>query len=296
MSGWFKCFPRRILKSYDALNSDQKAAAYTLTMLIYDHDEPLRMSESMLAGACGFNVRKYRRVLAELVALGKFYISPSGAIGNELADELLAQRESARETGRIGGHKRVANAKAKANVLPIDQQSIDDQNGKLSEKANEDKGTNQGTLGLAFSHKEEDTSLAKAKEGPTAREIIYNTGKAILARQGIDAKAAGTVLGKLLKVKGELEAARIISSIGASPKIDIHDYLWGIINGKPARPLETSNVMPVTLSDGGWLYDATNNELFRLEGDRKVQRPGAISQADKTAIDLIMRFSDARAA
>jgi len=296
MSAWFKCFPRRILKSYDALNSDQKAAAYTLTMLIYDHDEPLRMSESMLAGACGFNVRKYRRILAELIALGKFYVAPSGSIGNELADELLAQRESARETGRVGGHKRVSNAKAKANVLPIDSQSIDNQKAILSEKPNEDNGTNQGTLELAFNHKEEDTSLAKAKEGPTAREIIYNTGKALMARQGVDVKAAGTVLGKLVKVKGEAEAARIISEIGASPKLDIHDYLWGVINGKPARPLETSNVMPVTLSDGGWLYDATNNELFRLDGARKIQRPGAMSEADQTTIDLIMRFSDARAA
>ena len=296
MSGWFKCFPRRILKSYDALNSDQKAAAYTLTMLIYDHDEPLRMSESMLAGACGFNVRKYRRVLAELIALGKFYVAPSGAIGNELADELLAQRESARETGRAGGHKRVANAKAKANVLPIDLQSIDNQNGKLSEKSNEDKGPNQGTLELAFNHKEVDTSLAKAKEGPTAREIIYNTGKALMARQGVDAKAAGSVLGQLRKVKGEAEAARIISNIGANPKLDVHDYLWGVINGKPVRALETSNVMPVTLSDGGWLYDATNNELFRIEDDRKVRRAGALSQADRAAIDLIMRFSDVRAA
>lgn len=243
MSAWFKCFPRRIMTSYSALDSDQKACAYTLTMLIYDHDEPLRLPESMLAGACGFNVRKFKRVLNELVALGKFYIAPSGAIGNELADELLDQRRSAQETGRAGGKKRAANAARIANQLAIDEQSIDNQLSKDSEKTKEDNGTNQGPLGKAFNHKDievEKNSEAKASgadapsEPLSVKAQIWAVGRPMFEKAGTSKAAAGAVIGKLIKVKGEIEALSIITALRADAPMDPEEYLWAVIHGKQA--------------------------------------------------------------
>jgi len=261
MSAWFKCFPRRIMTSYSALTSDQKACAYTLTMLIYDHDEPLRLPESMLAGACGFNVRKFRRILGELVALGKFYIAPSGAIGNELADELLEQRRSAKETGSAGGKKRAANAKRIADQLAIDQQSIDNQLSKLSEKEPENNGTDQGPLGKAFNHKDievEKNSEAKASgadapsEPPTIRAQIWAVGRPMFEKAGTDKKAAGAVIGKLIKQKGEAEALSIITAMRAAPPMDPEEYLWGIIHGKrqPAIDDGAAPQVELVLVDG----------------------------------------------
>jgi len=57
-----------------------------------------------------------------------------------------------------------------------------------------------------------------------------------------------------------------------------------------------ANVIPVTLSDGGWLYDAETGDLFKLQDGRKLPRSGQISPADRAAIDMITRFTGARAA
>lgn len=82
------------------------------------------------------------------------------------------------------------------------------------------------------------SSEAKASE-PTAGQTIFHAGKSLLAKQGVDTKAAGVVLGKLRKVKGEVEAARIIGSLLANPKLDAETYLWGIIQGKQVLAEDT---------------------------------------------------------
>lgn len=82
------------------------------------------------------------------------------------------------------------------------------------------------------------SSEAKASE-PTAGQTIFHVGKSLLAKHGVSDKAAGAVLGRLRKVKGEVEAARIIGALMANPKLDPEPYLWGIIHGRPAAVDDT---------------------------------------------------------
>ena len=278
MSAWFKCFPERILNSYDTLDSDQRSAAYTLTMLIYQHDGPLHLSESTLAGRCGFNMRKYRRVIGELIALGKFYVTPSGGLCNERADEQLELRRSARDFGSIGGKKRAANAAAKRQSKKIDHEQIGVQFQNTNEKPPTNKESAQGSLGFGFKYIEEDYSVPKGTgaEAPSAmpeqtdREFVWNVGKALLIEAGVDRKAAGSTIGELAKRKGIPEAKRIIVAAQAKPPLEAKSYLWKIIHGDAPTPAASRPTVALCrVGDFRWCHDWTTGENFTIDAEGK---------------------------
>jgi hypothetical protein len=289
MSAWFKCFPERILESYDTLDSDQRAAAYTLTMLIYQHDGPLRLSEATLAGRCGFNLRKYRRVLGELQALGKFYTTPSGSLSNERADELLEQRRAARDYGSEGGKKRAANARSKK----IDQEQKHDQfsNGEGKSAQNNDNG--QGSLGFGFKYKEGDSSEAKASGAEAPQPSHWDVMAAALAEQsGSTPKTERAFLGLLareLKNHGGDDAFReiILAALTEQPA-DLKPWLRKAVahrkaNGPPkaARP----TIALCRLGDLSWNHDWTTHENFTIVDGRRVPLDHPLTAEEQAVVD-----------
>lgn len=294
MSAWFKCFPERILDSYDKLDSDQRAAAYTLTMLIYQHDGPLTLSEANLAGRCGFALRKYRRIIHELMALGKFYITPAGALSNERADELLEHRRAARDFGSVGGKKRAANATRKRDANRLQEEFIacQKQSGDGKDNTNNDGG--QGSLGFGFKYKDRDSSEAKASgaEAPpddpekTDREFVWNVGKALLIDAGVDKKSAGSTIGELVKRKGVAETKRIIIAAQAKPLLEAKSYVWKIIHGDARPPMaDRPTIALCRLGDFSWDHDWTTHENFVLEGERRVPLGRDLTAAEQAVVD-----------
>ena len=54
----------------------------------------------------------------------------------------------------------------------------------------------------------------------------------MLEASGSTKAAAGAVIGKLVKIKGELESLAILTRMRADPPGEPENYLWKIIGGK----------------------------------------------------------------
>lgn len=84
------------------------------------------------------------------------------------------------------------------------------------------------------------------------REQIWAVGRPMFERAECSKGAAGSVIGALIKRKGETEALAIITRMRAEPPADPESYLWKIINGK-AAPVEDAGAAPqleLVLVDG----------------------------------------------
>lgn len=218
---WHKHYHGRILNSYADLTLEQRGAAYTLLDLIYDAGGPLRLSETSIAGRLQCSVRKWRILRADLLIAGKFYEMEDGALSNPLCDQVLFDRRKLAENGAKGGRVRVENEK----------------------KRSQNRATVQAMLGEGFKHsinQKIDSSEAKASgadapsEPLTVKAQIWAVGRPMFEAAGSDKRAAGAVIGKLIKAKGEIEALSIITRMRAEPPADPESYLWKIINGKAA--------------------------------------------------------------
>jgi len=236
---WHKHYHGRILNSYADLTLEQRGAAYTLLDLIYDAGGPLRLSETAIAGRLQCSVRKWRAVRAELIEAGKFYVTEDGALSNLLCDQVIFDRRKLAENGAKGGRTRVENVK----------------------KRNEIKETAQATLGEGFKHtinQKIDSSEAKASDADASNPLIeikaeiWAVGRPMFEKAGTDKKAAGVVIGKLIKQKGAGEALAIITAMRADPPMDPEAYLWAIIHGKQALATDTGAApqLELVLVDG----------------------------------------------
>lgn len=162
----------------------------------------------------------YQRAIKPI--LDEFFVLSQGRWQNQKLLEVYHETDAKTKRRQVAGQKGgKAKALKTANKQPSNATVLLDQcSGKPKPKP-------QGEPIGSFSE-------AKASE-PSARDIIFNVGKSLLAKQGVGAKAAGAVLGALQKAKGATEAQRIVVALQANPPLDAESYLWGIIKGRPER-------------------------------------------------------------
>lgn len=237
---WHKHYHGRVLNSYADLSLELRGAAYTILDLIYDCGGPLALNESSIAGRLQCSIRKWRSIRAELIAAGKFYETEEGALFNSLCEQTLLDRRKLAENGAKGGRTRVENAKKQQHI----------------------KAAVQATLGEGFKHsineKEEPSLEPKGSKGADAPEPlsikaqIWAVGRPMFEKAGTAKAAAGTVIGKLIKTKGEVEALAIITALRANPPMDPEEYLWAIIHGKQALAMDAGAApqLELVLIDG----------------------------------------------
>jgi uncharacterized protein YdaU (DUF1376 family) len=125
------------LAGFMALNLEQRGAYQTLLDMMYDRGGPLLNNERLIAGYLGCSVRKWRALFAELVDLGKIYVTEDGLISNSRAEKELenyakTSRKHA-ENGLSGSRKKAENQK-KANENNESDQARLQQNSSLYQK------------------------------------------------------------------------------------------------------------------------------------------------------------------
>ena len=132
---WYKRNPADALSGMMELNLEQKGAYNTVLDLIYVRDDDLPDDESFIARACGCNVRRWRRLKAELVERGKLQIR-DGYIRNERATVEIAQSLARHQTASAGGRASVKLGKSLSNVSAKDSPKIPQNIGHESIKSN----------------------------------------------------------------------------------------------------------------------------------------------------------------
>jgi uncharacterized protein YdaU (DUF1376 family) len=95
------------------LSLEERGAFNTVLDLIYDRGGPVPDDARWLAGWMGCSVKKWLILRERLVALGKLYVTPEGALSNGRAEIELERAAAARrtvaESGAKGGRKRAEN-------------------------------------------------------------------------------------------------------------------------------------------------------------------------------------------
>lgn len=241
---WHKHYHGRILNSYADLTLEQRGAAYTILDLIYDAGGPLHLGESSIAGRLQCSIRKWRSLRAELIAAGKFYETEDGALSNSLCELTLLDRRKLAENGSKGGRTRAENAKKLPKNKPTRQATLEE--GFKHTKAR-DRGVSNDTPS------EPKGSGADAPAEPqTVKAQIWAVGRPMFDKAGTSKAAAGSVIGALIKRKGEIEALTIITALRADPPMDPEQYLWAIIHGKQALATDTGAApqLELVLVDG----------------------------------------------
>ena len=132
---WYKRNPADALSGMMELNLEQKGAYNTVLDLIYVRDGDLRDEDAFIARACGCNVRRWRRLKAELVERGKLQIR-DGNIHNERATVEIAQAFARHQTASAGGGASVKLGKSLGNVSAKDSPKIQQNNSHESIKSN----------------------------------------------------------------------------------------------------------------------------------------------------------------
>jgi uncharacterized protein YdaU (DUF1376 family) len=107
--------------------------------------------------------------------------------------------------------------------------------------------------------KEDSEAKASGADAPlTIKSQIWAVGRPMFDGAKVSKAAAGSVIGALVKRKGEIEALAIITRMRADPPLDPESYLWRIVHGK-ADTAEDTGAAPQL-------------ELV-MEGGKPVMRP-----------------------
>lgn len=206
----------------DLRRCSREARSFWLDLvgLIYDAEDGGRLSikgaaptDRDLAEILGDDPRTVRRLMAELKGAGVFDMDGNFVVSRRILRE-EHQAKIAKEYGKRGG------------------------NPSLKNKAQDEKGVNPRLKLDTRDQKPEKTSEAKASgagaplEPLSTKAQIWAIGRPMLEAAGVSKAAAGAVIGKLVKVKGEIEALSIITRMRADPTGDPESYLWKIIGGK----------------------------------------------------------------
>lgn len=244
MAAWHKHFHSDILASYASLPVDLRGVAYTILDLIYDRGGPLAESDAMLAARMCCSLRKWKSYKSELLRLGKFTLTPDGKLMNKRAENELKIFRKQAEFGSAGGRARVENAKNSKENNETDQDTL-----QASLQGKPETRSQIGTDVPSSEDKSSDVPSPKVEGEPTQtppppadREIVWNIGREILTKAGSTAKAAGALLGALVKAKGEAKAAGIVMAMKADPPLDPASYLAGCIHARPGHRAEQSGV------------------------------------------------------
>jgi uncharacterized protein YdaU (DUF1376 family) len=219
---WHKHYHSRILNSYATLPIDLRGVAYTLLDLIYDAGGPIADSDAILAARMCCSLRKWKSYKEQLLQLGKFEMTGEGRITNSLCEHELFKRRKQAEFGSAGGRAKAENGKTRnqfkgGDVGTLQGTLLANQKVEIEKKDSEPKGSDAG-----------------ASEPLSIKSQIWAVGRPMFEKAGTSKAAAGAVIGKLIKTKGEVEALSVITALRANPPMDPEEYLWAVIHGKQA--------------------------------------------------------------
>lgn len=210
-----------------------------LVGLIYEAEDGGRLSikgraptDKELAEILGDDPRAVRRLMGELQAAGVFDIEANFVVSRRISRE-EHQAKIAREYGQRGGNPSLKNkAKAEKRVNPRLKLDTRDQKPETDSEAK--------------------ASDAGASEPMSVKAQIWAVGRPMFDKAGTSKAAAGSVIGALIKRKGEIEALSIITALRADPPMDPEQYLWAIIHGKQALATDTGAApqLELVLVDG----------------------------------------------
>jgi uncharacterized protein YdaU (DUF1376 family) len=191
--------------------------AYSIILdMIYARDGKLMDDARGIAGALGCSVRKWNQIKSKLIELGKLQVV-DGIIRNSRADDHLISRRTYQDKQ---AKNRAAPNKNKAKAKPAKTYARDLI--PSEDISSEPKG-----------------SGADAPPEPVSvKAQIWAVGRPMFDAAGTSKAAAGAVIGKLIKTKGEIEALSIITAMRADPPMDPEAYLWAIIRGKAAPAVD----------------------------------------------------------
>lgn len=192
-----------------------------LVGLIYDAEDNGRLSikgrapsDRELADILGDDPRTVRRLMAELRAAGVYDVEQNFVVSRRISRE-EHQAKIAQEYGKRGGNPSLTNKAVDENRVnpPLKLDTRDQKPEVISEAKASDAG---------------------ASEPVSIKTQIWAVGRPMFEKAGTDKKAAGAVIGALIKRKGEVEALTIITALRADTPMDPEQYLWAIIHGKQA--------------------------------------------------------------
>lgn len=91
---WYRRDPTKALAGMRGMTPEQKGVYCVIIELCYEQRGPLADDDKMMARACDCDVRQYRRIKAELLAIGRIVNDPdAGTIYDERAIRELVQAE-----------------------------------------------------------------------------------------------------------------------------------------------------------------------------------------------------------
>lgn len=209
------------LKDTRHLTAEQHGAYLLVLMDLWNRGGFMPADPKALARVAAVSTKRWPSVWA---VIGEFFTCQDGLISHgriaselQKADQISQKRKTA---GKRGGEAKALKEKerALANAKQMPWQTLGRSEPDI-EKNSEAKA-----------------SGADAPEPPTTKAQIWAVGRPMFEAAGATKAAAGTVIGKLIKAKGEIEALSIITRMRGDPPADPESYLWKIINGKQAPP------------------------------------------------------------
>ena len=187
------------------LTTEQHGAYMLLLMACWKGDGRIPNDDARLAAITRLTTSRWRAcrlTLLKFFEIADDYITHKRVVEErEKAKEISAKRT---ESGRLGGSKRQANARANASSLLEENEA----NGKQTPKQNSTPSPSPIRA-----------SVANAT-GAEAPDPVWHTGLSFLKRKGIPEKQARAVLGKLRQAAGDVDTAALLAQAEAQ---DISD-------------------------------------------------------------------------
>lgn len=127
---WYKRYPSDFIASTLHLNLEQKGAFNVVLDLIYDRGGPIPDEPQTIARICGCSTRKWKKLRAELIELGKLEVVDNSFLMNARAgresENGEKEREKLAESGAKGGLKTQKNQSENNDnndLTPFEQQA-----------------------------------------------------------------------------------------------------------------------------------------------------------------------------
>jgi uncharacterized protein YdaU (DUF1376 family) len=212
------------LKDTRHLTAEQHGAYLLVLMDLWNRGGSISDDPKALARIAGVSVKRWPAVWS---VIGEFFDCADGRVSHgritselQKADQISQKRKTA---GSKGGTAKALKEQDRdlANAKQLPEQMLW-QTHSRSEPSIEKKDS------------EAKASDAGASEPVSVKTQIWAVGRPMFEKAGTDKKAAGAVIGALIKRKGEVEALTIITALRADTPMDPEQYLWAIIHGKQA--------------------------------------------------------------
>lgn len=156
----------------------------------------------------------------------------------EVSDDWITHKRVSSERQRVAEKvaKNRSNGKKGGEANALNYQDTDKANASANASAKTKRTLKQSKPNSPYGENSEPKgSGAEAPETPeTIKAQIWAVGRPMFEKAGTSKAAAGVVIGKLIKTKGEVEALSIITTMRGEPPMDPEQYLWAIIRGKAA--------------------------------------------------------------